>query len=91
MSTRNSDGTTTSQANKPFFVPQKEIDLFDVVNEELIDELVGQTVDIYKVNIENNLVNPFQIKKELGIHILTELYDENIALSASLKSEIFVP
>ncbi len=59
MSTRNSDGTTTSQANKPFFVPQKEIDLFDVVNEELIDELVGQTVDIYKVNIENTEENMY--------------------------------
>ena len=59
MSTRSSDGTTTSQANKPFFVPQKEIDLFDVVNEELIDELVGQTVDIYKVNIENTEENMY--------------------------------
>ena len=38
---------------KPFFVPQKEINLIDSMNEELIDEIVGQSVDIYKVNIEN--------------------------------------
>ena len=44
-------------ANKPFFVPQKEIDLFDVMNEELIDEIVGQTVDIYKVSIDDTDVN----------------------------------
>ena len=37
--------------NKPFFTPQKEVDLFDVVNQELIDDLVGQTVDIYKVSL----------------------------------------
>ena len=38
---------------KPFFIPQKEFDLINSMNEELIDELVGQSVDIYKVNIEN--------------------------------------
>jgi len=38
---------------KPFFVPQKEINLIDSMNEELIDEVVGQSVDIYKVNIDN--------------------------------------
>ena len=31
-------------ANKPFFVPQKEINLIDSMNEELIDEIVGQTL-----------------------------------------------
>ena len=36
---------------KPFFVPQKEFDLINSMNEELIDELIGQSVDIYKVNI----------------------------------------
>ena len=35
---------------KPFFIPQKEFDLINVMNEELIDEIVGQSVDIYKVN-----------------------------------------
>ena len=37
---------------KPFFIPQKEFDLINSMNEELIDELVGQSVDIYKVNVE---------------------------------------
>ena len=38
---------------KPFFIPQKEVDFFDVVNEELIDNILGQFVDIYKVSVEN--------------------------------------
>ena len=38
---------------KPFFIPQKEFDLINSMNEELIDEIVGQSVDIYKVSIEN--------------------------------------
>ena len=38
---------------KPFFIPQKEFDLINSMNEELIDEIVGQSVDIYKVNVEN--------------------------------------
>ena len=37
---------------KPFFVPQKEVNLIDSMNEELIDEIVGQSVDIYKVSID---------------------------------------
>ena len=45
--------------NKPFFVPQKEVDLFDALNEELIDEIVGQTVDIYKISIENTEDNMY--------------------------------
>ena len=44
-------------ANKPFFVPQKEIDMIDSMNEELIDEIIGQTVDIYKINVENTNEN----------------------------------
>jgi len=44
---------------KPFFVPQKEFDLINVVNEELIDEIVGQSVDIYKVNIDNTEDNVY--------------------------------
>ena len=38
---------------KPFFIPQKEFDLINQMKEELIDEIVGQSVDIYKVSIEN--------------------------------------
>ena len=40
-------------ANRPFFVPQKEINLIDSMNEELIDNIVGQTVDIYKITLDN--------------------------------------
>jgi len=50
---------TTSPSNRPFFVPKKEVQLFDVVNEELIDELVGQTVDIYKISVENTEENMY--------------------------------
>ena len=53
----------------------------------MLTDITLKEINTYKVNIENNLVNPFQIKKELGIHILTELYDENIALSASNEFE----
>ena len=31
-------------ATKPFFVPQKEINVIDSMNEELIDEILGQYV-----------------------------------------------
>ena len=36
----------------PFFLPQKEFDLINSMNEELIDEIVGQSVDVYKINVE---------------------------------------
>ena len=38
---------------KPFFIPRKEINMIDAMNEELIDEIIGQSVDIYKVNLDN--------------------------------------
>ena len=44
---------------KPFFIPQKEFDLINSMNEELIDEVVGQSVDIYKVNIERTEDNVY--------------------------------
>ena len=44
-------------ANKPFFIPEKEIHLIDEMNEELIDEIVGQTVDIYKISLEDTETN----------------------------------
>jgi hypothetical protein len=44
-------------ATRPFFISQKEINLFDVMNEELIDDIVGQTVDIYKVEIDETTAN----------------------------------
>ena len=43
----------------PFLVPQKEIDLIDSMNEELIDEIIGQSVDIYKVSIDNTDENVY--------------------------------
>ena len=42
---------------KPFFIPQKEFDLINSMNEELIDEIVGQSVDIYKVEIDETTAN----------------------------------
>tara|TARA_B100001094_G_scaffold232580_1_gene227423 strand:- start:308 stop:784 length:477 start_codon:yes stop_codon:yes gene_type:complete len=44
-------------ATKPFFISDKEITLFDSMNEELIDEMVGQSVDIYKINTEHTKDN----------------------------------
>ena len=46
-------------ATKPFFIPQKEINLINSLNEELIDEIVGQSVDIYKVSIDNTEENVY--------------------------------
>ena len=46
-------------ATKPFFVPQKEVDLIDAMNEELIDEIVGQYVDIYKLSIDDTEDNMY--------------------------------
>ena len=46
-------------ANKPFFIPQKEVDLINHFNEELIDEIIGQSVDIYKVSVENTDENVY--------------------------------
>ena len=44
-------------ATKPFFISDKEITLFDSMNEELIDEMVGQSVDIYKINTQHTKDN----------------------------------
>jgi len=43
----------------PFFLPQKEFDLINSMNEELIDEIVGQSVDVYKVNVEQTDENVY--------------------------------
>ena len=48
---------STSPETKPFFVPSKEIELIDIMNEELIDEIVGQTVDIYKISVDDTEEN----------------------------------
>ena len=44
-------------ATKPFFISDKEISLFDSMNEELIDEMVGQSVDIYKIDTQHTKDN----------------------------------
>ena len=44
-------------ATRPFFISQKEINLIDHMNEELIDEMVGQVVDIYKINTQHTKDN----------------------------------
>ena len=46
-----------SNSTKPFFIPEKEISLIDSMNEELIDDVIGQSVDIYKVSIDNTESN----------------------------------
>ena len=46
-------------ATKPFFIPQKEVNLIDSMNEELIDEVLGQYVDIYKVDVESTDANVY--------------------------------
>ena len=56
---------------KPFFIQQKEFDLINQMNEELIDEIVGQSVDIYKVNIERTEDN---------------LYGEGVNIAARLEA-----
>tara|TARA_R100000008_G_scaffold10973_1_gene5491 strand:- start:891 stop:1373 length:483 start_codon:yes stop_codon:yes gene_type:complete len=40
-------------STSPFFISQKEYDLFNHFNEELVDDVVGQAVDIYKVDLNN--------------------------------------
>ena len=42
---------------KPFFIQQKEVNFFDAVNEELIDNILGQYVDVYKVSVEDTESN----------------------------------
>jgi hypothetical protein len=50
---------------KPFFTSPKEIYMFDSINEELIDDMVGQFIDIYKILINDtntNLYGESQVK-----------------------------
>ena len=46
-------------ATKPFFVPQKEVNLIDSMNEELIDDILGQYVDIYKISLDETEANVY--------------------------------
>ena len=44
---------------KPFFIPQKEFDLINQMNEELIDEILWQNCLYYKVNIDKTEDNMY--------------------------------
>ena len=78
MSTKN-----TSPETKPFFVPAKEIELIDVMNEELIDEIVGQTVDIYKISVDDTEENMYG-------ESTTKYYDKGFRVNCliSFESEV---
>ena len=68
----------TIPTNKPFFIPQKEINFIDVVNEELIDEIVGQTVDIYKISVDNTEENMYG-------ESTTKYYDDGFRVNCLLN------
>jgi len=40
-------------ATQPLFTPHLDVDFIDSLNEELIDNVLGQYVDIYKVSIDD--------------------------------------
>ena len=42
---------------KPFFFSRNDVNLIDSVNEELIDQIVGQYVDIYKIDVDETKSN----------------------------------
>ena len=68
-------------ANKPFFVPEKEINLIDSLNEELIDEIVGQTVDIYKVSLDESNMNMYGESVNGGAKVFESGYQVNCLIS----------
>ena len=70
---------------KPFFVPQKEFDLINSMNEELIDEIVGQSVDVYKVNIDRTDENVYGESTTKYYDIGFRVKDCNDQLLASLE------
>ena len=59
---------------KPLFTPQKEIDFIDAINEELIDEIIGQAVDIYKISVDN-------VDENLYGESLTKYYDRGFRVN----------
>jgi len=44
---------------RPFFIPEKEVDFMDALNEELLDDVLGQYVDIYKISTEETQPNVY--------------------------------
>ena len=67
--------------NKPFFVPQKEIDFIDKINEELIDDIVGQTVDIYKVSVDETNRNVYGEAVDGGAKTFTSAFRVNCLIN----------
>ena len=65
-------------ATKPFFVPDKEIRMIDSMNEELIDEIIGQSVDIYKVSLENTDENIYGESS-------TKIYDTGFRVNCMIQ------
>ena len=61
-------------ATRPFFIPQKEINFIDSVNEELIDNIVGQAVDIYKISVDDTEENMYG-------ESLTKYYDRGFRVN----------
>ena len=47
-------------ATKPFFLPEKEFNLIQDMNTELIDDIIGQAVNIYKIEIEETDTNIYR-------------------------------
>ena len=68
-------------ATKPFFVPQKEIDLIDSMNEELIDNIVGQYVDVYKISVQDTEENMYgeSLTKYYDRELQPQSWEESIA------------
>ena len=61
-------------ATRPFFIPQKEVNFIDSVNEELIDNIVGQSVDIYKISVDDTEENMYG-------ESLTKYYDRGFRVN----------
>ena len=61
----------------PFFIPQKEINLINDMNEELIDEIIGQSVDIYKISVEDTDENIYGESS-------TKVYDKGFRVNCLL-------
>ena len=68
-------------ATKPFFVPEKEINLIDSLNEELIDEIVGQSVDIYKVSLDESNTNMYGESTDGGAKVFEKGFQVNCLIN----------
>ena len=64
-------------ATKPFFVPKKEVNLIDALNEELIDDVVGQSIDIYKVSLDDTNTNMYGEATDGGAKVFEKGFQVN--------------